>query len=361
MLNGLKEKFWRVAETRGINRAITEFRPEKGWLILCGHGICDGPLAMNTPDDRYIQVATFKAEMEHLLSLGYRFVTLTEGIRRMREGESLDNLVTMTFDDGMHSVVEFAYPVMVALGVKGCMYVVPGIVGTSRILWTDMIIAVCWHRQGEFALHFPQGRISYAGESNRDPGKTSLEVIHTFRTLPEEVRKKCFEQIERMYEEIPEGFVPREYLPVTWDELRSLDPGILEVGNHTLSHPKLVNVDGPTMQSEITEARRMIADELGTPVDHFCYPGGSYDLDVVECVRSAGHASATTGFFGRNTRETSAFELRRVVISPTLARFQSRMSGFERLVRTLMKPGRLLRIVLIVLGAQAGILAASAA
>jgi len=30
-------------------------------------------------------------------------------------------------------------------------------------------------------------------------------------------------------------------------------------------------------------------------------------------------------------------------------------------VRTLMKPGRLLRIVLIVLGAQAGILAASAA
>jgi peptidoglycan/xylan/chitin deacetylase (PgdA/CDA1 family) len=261
----------------------------------------------------------------------------------------------------MHSVVEFAYPVMVALGVKGCMYVVPGIVGTSRPLWTDMIIAVCWHRQGGFALDFPQGRISYAGELNGNPGKTSLAVIQTFRKLPEEVRRKSFEQIERMYEDIPEGFVPREYMPVTWDELRSLDPGILEVGNHTLSHPKLVNVDHATMQAEISGARRMIADELGTPVDHFCYPGGSYDREVVECVRSAGHASATTGVFGRNTRETPALELRRVVISPTLARFQSRMSGFERLVRTAMKPGRLFWTFLIVLGLQAEILAACAA
>ena len=361
MFSSLKEGFWVAAETRGINRFLSGIRSRKGWLILAGHGVCDGPLAMNTPDDRYIQVATFRAEMEHLLALGYTFVTLTEGTRRMREGEPLDNLVTMTFDDGMHSVVELAYPVMAALGAKGCMFVVPGIVGTSKLLWTDMIIAVCWHRQGGLSLDFPQGRMTFPRELKGDPGKMSLAVVHAFRTLPEDARQKAFEQIERMYEEIPEGFVPKEYRQVTWDELRSLDPSILEVGNHTLSHPKLVNVDRTRLQAEISEGRRRIAVELGQSVDHFCYPGGSYNSAVVECVRSAGHTCATTSLYGRNTRSTSPFELRRIGLSPTLPRFKSRMSGFERIVRVAMRPRKLFWILILALGSQVDIIAACCA
>lgn len=357
MFDALKERFWVIAETRGFNRMFSGFRPREGWFILCGHGVCDGPLAMQTPDDRYIQVEAFRAEMEHLIGLGFRFVTLTEGIRLMREGGSLDNLVTMTFDDGMQSVIDLAYPVMASLGVKGCMYVVANIVGTSRLLWTDMVIAVCWHRQGRLVLNFPQRQISFPRDGEGNPGKISLDVIRAFRTLRDDVRRQYFEQIERMFEDIPAGFVPREYMSVTWAQLRALDPGILEVGNHTLSHPKLVNVDRATMQTEIAEARRRIEDEVGRRVDHFCYPGGAYNDDVVECVRSAGHSSATTGVYGSNTRGTPPFKLRRIVLPPTLVRFKSRLSGFERFVRAATNPRKVLWILVLLLGYQADLIA----
>src|SRR6185369_6985958 len=129
-----------------------KFQRDSGWSIIWGHGICPREFELNRHDPRHVPVEVFRQQMKYLLSRGYTFVTMTEGIQRLRSGQSLKKLVTLTFDDGFRNVVELAYPVMQELQLKGCLYVITDYANTNRLLWTDMVDVLCWYHKGKKPL-----------------------------------------------------------------------------------------------------------------------------------------------------------------------------------------------------------------
>lgn len=64
----------------------------------------------------------------------------------------------------------------------------------------------------------------------------------------------------------------------------------MEVGSHTMSHPRLSGLDAGTLDTELNESRRVLGVILGTPVEGFCYPYGNLDGAAVQAVRRAGYA-----------------------------------------------------------------------
>ncbi len=68
----------------------------------------------------------------------------------------------------------------------------------------------------------------------------------------------------------------------------------MEVGSHSLSHPRLHEVPHEVARHEIAESRAALRSLLGVPIEHFAYPFGAFSADIVECVRRAGYASAVT-------------------------------------------------------------------
>jgi peptidoglycan/xylan/chitin deacetylase (PgdA/CDA1 family) len=67
--------------------------------------------------------------------------------------------------------------------------------------------------------------------------------------------------------------IPR--LPLlSWAELRRLVEGELEVGAHTMSHPRLSELTADEAEREITESRATLEQRLGCPVRTFAYPFG---------------------------------------------------------------------------------------
>jgi peptidoglycan/xylan/chitin deacetylase (PgdA/CDA1 family) len=340
-----KERIWVAADTIFLNRLLTLIPRQNGWSILCAHGISDGPTHMPSHDDRFVEVATFREEMKHLLSLGHEFITLTEGIRRMEAGSSLRKTVTVTFDDGLRTVIDLAYPVMRELGVRGCIYVVTDIVGTKQLLWTDLVTIVCWHRKGKepIVLEFPDRTETFSVADERAVLQSSKTIIGMLRAVPDDVRRRVSRKLDSAFEEVPESFVPAEYRQTSWEQLKGVDPAVLEIGSHTVSHPKLAALDAQNLRNEIFDAKGRIERELGRPADHFCYPGGVYSPTIVECVRASGHRSATTTEYGRNGVGTPSLELRRFILEPSLPRFKSRMSGLERIVDMARRPRKLFR------------------
>ncbi len=47
--------------------------------------------------------------------------------------------VVMTFDDGLESTYKIAYPIMKQYGIKGTVYVIPSLVGTSGYMTLNQL------------------------------------------------------------------------------------------------------------------------------------------------------------------------------------------------------------------------------
>ena len=65
-----------------------------------------------------------------------------------------------------------------------------------------------------------------------------------------------------------------------------------EIGSHTVTHPRLSELDRTHASFEIAESRQQLQRITGTEVEHFCYPFGDHDAQSVELVRQAGYVSA---------------------------------------------------------------------
>lgn len=111
----------------------------------------------------------------------------------------------------------------------------------------------------------------------------------------------------------PEGLVPAPLMSAA--QLREIQAMGFTVGSHTVSHPRLAQVDTPRVIEEVTASKRMLEDVLGVPVKHFCYPYGSHDLRAVEAAAEAGYVTGTTCQRGPATEADDLLSLPRKAVS----------------------------------------------
>lgn len=74
--------------------------------------------------------------------------------------------------------------------------------------------------------------------------------------------------------------------------IREVSEQGMEVGSHTMNHPRLSEVDAETLDFELNESRRVLSEIVGGPVEGFCYPYGDLDGAAVQAARKAGYAYA---------------------------------------------------------------------
>ncbi len=61
-----------------------------------------------------------------------------------------------------------------------------------------------------------------------------------------------------------------------------------EIGGHTLNHVRLTNQNMKTVQAEVSGCYDWLKEILNKDPVSFCFPRGSYDLKVTDCVKHAG-------------------------------------------------------------------------
>src|ERR1043166_6626420 len=322
---------WEGLSRLQADRLLGPATRSAGWNILWGHGVCAEPSRWHEYDPRHIPVQLFEQQMNLLLNRGYEFISLTEGVRRLSNGECLDRKVTLTFDDGFRNVVQWAYPLMQKLNLKGCLFVVAELAETQQLLWTDKIDVVCrWDQGRELELQLPDGPLRFGLENDRAVGHAIKSIKRQFRDLPDEQRRQCFTQLEELFAKVDPAFVSDDFRMAGLNDLRDLDPAVMEIGNHSMSHPQLARMDDPgSLRREVSEAKTKLESWLNRPVQHFCYPAGDYSPQVLAEVKRSGHVSALTVKYGVNGSGISPFELRRLGLASDLAEFRCRMSGLE--------------------------------
>lgn len=189
-------------------------------LIICYHAVSEtwtAPLSVRT--------ACFGDQLEFLKRRGYRGVTFSEAVDTRSRGKR----VAITFDDGFHSVLDLAFPMIDRIGWPATVFVVTEFGDGSRPL--------CW------------------------PG-----IDHWLNTTDR-----------------------HELDALDWEELRTLHAAGWEIGSHTCSHPRLPRLAVDQAQRELRESRLVCEQHLGTSCVSVAYPYGDCSQAIVEEARAAGY------------------------------------------------------------------------
>jgi len=179
-------------------------------------------------------------------------------------------------------------------------------------------------------MDFPDGRFRFRLHSDDAVARAITTMKSALRRLPDAQRQHHFAQIEALLATVDPGFVPADFRLAGIDDLRALDPSVLEIGSHSYSHPQLDKVEDPeVLRREISGAKAKLESWLGRPVLHFCYPAGSYNSQTLAEVKRAGHVTGLTVEYGVNGPGASPFELHRLGLTRDLDQFRCRLSGLE--------------------------------
>lgn len=183
----------------------------------------------------------------------------------------------ITFDDGLRSNIEVAYPILQRLGLRAIFFVCPGLIERGGWLWTQemrcRLATLGEAALRELALHLGLPA-------------TADGLVEWMKRLPLGERLAAEEAVRAATPGFRPSAAEREELDLaTWDELRRLDPAIVEIGSHTLTHPILSSLDAKRSESEVRDSRAAIEREIGRPADLFCYPNGDFDEKALDAVR----------------------------------------------------------------------------
>ena len=125
-----------------------------------------------------------------------------------------------------------------------------------------------------------------------------------------------------------------DYAAISWDQLRRLDPQLVDIGSHTCSHPILSRCTPEQIDGELRDSKTRIEQEMGRPVTAFCYPNGQradYTTLVTEAVKTAGYESGVVAYGTFVRPGADPFLIERVNPRTKLSEFRNLLDGFAHL------------------------------
>lgn len=231
--------------------------------------------------------------------------------------------VAVTVDDGYADLATEVAPALERHGVPATAYVTADAVERGEPFWWDRITEAVTAptdlpRELELAVGATTHRWTVDGlrpaprwEHSR--GWLLAELQRVLRPMSRPDRDAAVTAVESWAgHPAPAGGRPT----VTAEQLVAVAAaGLVEVGAHTVSHPRLADLDAQEQAAEVAGGKVALEAVLGRPVTSFAYPyggRGDYDAVSVATARRAGFTSACANVVGRVTRRSDPFELPRV-------------------------------------------------
>jgi len=110
----------------------------------------------------------------------------------------------------------------------------------------------------------------------------------------------------------PPNFSERKML--SWTQIKDMVGKGIDFGSHTVSHPKLTELDDESVSKELIQSKKIIEDQLGLACSHFAYPYGLLTENTRELIHKAGFKTACTTRSGFNNAERDPLMLHRIEV-----------------------------------------------
>lgn len=225
------------------------------------------------PQQRFT-LARFKRFLEYFSEQGYQFVTPEQILEGLAPGS---RCALITFDDGYRSSFR-ALPLLKEFQAPAVFFISTDHMESQRCFWWDV-----YYRERLKAKATPK---KMARERAWLKTLAFSEIEHW---LAARFGEKAF---------IPLGELDRA---VTTEELKGFArEGLVHIGNHTVNHAILPNLDAAEVRRQIRGAQDSLERALGRRPDFIAYPNGDVSEEVFQLARDEGLKLGITTTPGKN-------------------------------------------------------------
>jgi peptidoglycan/xylan/chitin deacetylase (PgdA/CDA1 family) len=273
-------------------------------------------VARLTQDPWQLAVAPdrFAGQIEALVQFR-RVVPLRWLAAALAEGRVPRKVASVTFDDGYTDVLAEAKPILERYRCPATVFLVTGAIGQSCAFWWDELSRIIFETPSLPAeLEIEIARRGHRWRTDgRRVGSTKDEAVDSPALTREQLHDELWRLLRPLEPEPRRELLMRlcawagieieaksVHRPLTAEEVRRLaNPGFIDIGAHTVTHPVLPLLDEESQRSEIKGSRAAVEELIGEPIYTFAYPFGDFNNGVAACVRDCGFACACTIISGR--------------------------------------------------------------
>lgn len=312
----------------GLLALARQLRRRERAVVLRYHAITEGGDVDYAAPDICLDVRALRLQMA-FVRRAYRPLPLAELVAALERGGALpERALAVTFDDGYADNARLALPVLRELGVPATVYVATGALDDGEPFWVAAVRVL--------ALRSPDGACLPgvdAVEVGSDRTAVAKRVVRALVPLPTEERRAQVAAAAAAAG-IDLGRALRGTM-LTTAQVAALRAAGWTIGAHTVTHGNVALMPAAEAEREIAVSRDRLAQSIGEPVVHFCYPntGGAhryFDETVAATLRRLGFRSATTSVAGAVRPGVDPFFLPRLGVSPRLAPVIELAAAVER-------------------------------
>ena len=303
-----------------------------------------------TPDQRrqtasqaglVVEDGTFARQLD-LLKRRFAVLTLDQFEERLARRQPFDKpCCLITFDDGWVDNFNNALPVLRAYGLPAVIFLPVNFIGRRRLFTREALTHLLVRavkvsrlepsRRGPLGAHLAtlglERVLEIADEDPLDAVRAALQA-HRYANGP------AFEAlVSALSAELGVRETELSELDtfIDWTQVDRMSQQGVTFGGHGAEHHVLTQVSTDVVQSEVASSKDVLDTRLTTPVRAFAYPGGGWNADIAETVKTSGYRLAFTIEPGPVSCDDNPFALRRVNIHEGMTgstpMFMARLTG----------------------------------
>jgi peptidoglycan/xylan/chitin deacetylase (PgdA/CDA1 family) len=234
----------------------------------------------------------------------------------------------VTFDDGYANNLTIALPILEKFGVPAVIYISTGPVLRKELFWPDALWISAQHSQlTDIDLHDVSpclGRY-HLGREKEKRHKAIMRLIEDVKKADHSDREKIVGRIvekfghkngSSIYRILVENSV---FTPLTEEQIKILSRHpLITIGAHTHDHELLDRLTGSAAEQSIKKNKLILEEVTGHRIDHFAYPNGNFNKDVMNLVRNIGFKSGLTFKSGLHRSCDDVYAIKRIGIGPAV-------------------------------------------
>jgi peptidoglycan/xylan/chitin deacetylase (PgdA/CDA1 family) len=116
------------------------------------------------------------------------------------------------------------------------------------------------------------------------------------------------------------------------EQLSKIEPELVSIGSHTMTHPFLPSIDKNQLEQELAGSRKKLKEIVNRDVRTLSFPYGAFNQSIIESCRQAGYERVFTALPLFAVSEPNEFVTGRVGAAPTdwPIEFRLKLSGAYR-------------------------------